>query len=61
MSVKVNNVNSVSEALEDVSKAIETLSTYVEEIHWNGRHTLIGLLEDLYVEQVEPYLEKEDT
>ena len=60
MSVKVNNVNSVSEALEDVSKAIDTLSTYVEEIHWNGRHTLIGLLEDLYVEQVEPYLEKED-
>ena len=61
MSVRVNNVNSVSEALEDVSKAIDTLSTYVEEIHWNGRHTLIGLLEDLYVEQVEPYLEKEDT
>ena len=61
MSVKVNNVNSVSEALEDVSKAIDTLSTYVEEVHWNGRHTLIGLLEDLYVEQVEPYLEKEDT
>ena len=60
MSVRVNNVNSVSEALEDVSKAIDTLSTYVEEIHWNGRHTLIGLLEDLYVEQVEPYLEKED-
>ena len=61
MSVKVNNVNSVSEALEDVSKAIDTLSTYVEEIHWNGRHTLIGLLEDLYVEQVEPYLDKENT
>ena len=61
MSVRVNNVNSVSEALEDVSKAIDTLSTYVEEIHWNGRHTLIGLLEDLYVEQVEPYLDKEDT
>tara|TARA_Y100000310_G_scaffold34635_1_gene32801 strand:- start:73 stop:258 length:186 start_codon:yes stop_codon:yes gene_type:complete len=61
MSVRVNNVNSVSEALEDVSKAIDTLSTYVEEIHWNGRHTLIGLLEDLYVEQVEPYIEKEDT
>jgi len=61
MSVKVNNVNSVSEALKDVSKAIDTLSTYVEEVHWNGRHTLIGLLEDLYVEQVEPYLEKEDT
>ena len=30
MSVKVNNVNSVSEALEDVSKAIDTISTYVE-------------------------------
>ena len=61
MSKKVNNVNSVSEALGDVSKAIDTLSTYVEEIHWNGRHTLIGLLEDLYVEQVEPYLDKENT
>ena len=50
------------EILEEVSSAIDTLSNYVEEIHWNGRHDLIGLLDDLYVEQVKPYLsDDEDT
>ncbi len=46
--------------LEDVSSAIDTLSNYAEEIHWNGRHTLIGLLDDLYAEQVKPYLNDDE-
>ena len=50
-----------SESLGDVSIAMDTVSNYVEETHWEGRHTLISLLDDLYAEEVLPYLtDKED-
>ncbi len=49
------------EILEDVSSAIDTLSNYAEEIHWHTRDTLVSLLDDLYSEEVLPYLtDKED-
>jgi len=49
-----------TESLGDVSMAMDTVSNYAEEIHWDGRHTLISMLDDLYAEQVKPYLYEED-
>ena len=49
-----------SESLGDVSIAMDTVSNYVEETHWEGRHTLISLLDDLYAEEVLPYLTDEE-
>ena len=49
-----------SESLGDVSIAMDTVSNYAEEILWDGRHPLISMLDDLYAEQVKPYLYEED-
>ena len=49
-----------TESLGDVSMAMDIVSNYAEEIHWDGRHTLISMLDDLYTEQVKPYLYEED-
>jgi hypothetical protein len=54
------NMTIDQESLGDVSMAMDTVSNYAEEIHWHGRHTLISMLDDLYTEQVKPYLYEED-
>ena len=49
-----------SESLGDVSIAMDTVSNYAEEIHWHTRDTLVSLLDELYAEEVLPYLTDEE-